>query len=77
MRVAGRSLADFRRRAGKGRGHGPVRAVSELEENLNEAKNEVKDTRQTLANVVSLLGDRVPTSPKFDPADPSTFPLFK
>ena len=36
MRVAGRSLADFRRRAGKGRGHGPVRAVSELGETLHE-----------------------------------------
>jgi len=48
-----------------------------IDETLLEAKNEVVETRQTLAAVVKLLGDQVPSSPKFNPNDSSTFPLFK
>ena len=42
-----------------------------------EAKKEVLDTKKTLTNVITLLGDQVPPSPKFDPRDPSTFPAYK
>ena len=52
-------------------------SVEQIEENLLEAKKEVKDTRQVLGNVVSLLGDQVPSVPKFDPADPKTFPSYQ
>ena len=55
----------------------PNGSIEQIEENLLEAKKEVKDTRQVLGNVVSLLGDQVPSVPKFDPADPKTFPSYQ
>ena len=55
----------------------PNGSVEQIEENLLEAKKEVKDTRQVLGNVVRLLGDQVPSVPKFDPADPKTFPSYQ
>jgi len=55
----------------------PNGSVQQVEENLLEAKKEVLDTRQTLEAVVTLLGDNVPTVPKFNPSDPKTFPLYK
>ena len=51
--------------------------MEQIEENLLEAKKEVLDTKKTLQTVVTLLGDQVPKSPKFDPNDASTFPAYK
>ena len=55
----------------------PNGSVEQIEENLLEAKKEVLDTKKTLQTVVTLLGDQVPKSPKFDPNDASTFPAYK
>ena len=55
----------------------PNGSVEQIEENLIEAKREVKETQATLKEVVSLLGAEVPSSPKFNPSDPATFVVFK
>ena len=55
----------------------PNGSVGQIEENLIEAKREVKETQATLREVVSLLGSEVPSAPKFNPSDPTTFVEFK
>ena len=55
----------------------PNGSKEQIDEVLLEAKKEVLDTKKTLETVVVLLGDQVPTSPKFNPNDASTFPAYK
>ena len=56
----------------------PNGSVEQIEENLIQAKNEVLATRKSLQTIVGLLGPELcPPSPKFNPNDSSTWPLYK
>lgn len=56
----------------------PNGSVEQIDENLNEAKKEVLESRATLRDVIACLGpELVPAVAKYNPKDPSTFPNYK